>query len=208
MSAAVIVAVSDVAVTNVVARALPLTRTTDDGRKFWPVAVRVKPLPPAAAVDGVMPLRMGAAGGAVTESDTLLDVQPVEAHGEGLVTWIGTDPAVATSAAVTLMSSCVPLTKLTERAVPPTVAVAPLANPMPVARSVKLLRPATTLEGVRPVMVGVELRLATVSVLLVAARPPLARNNRTSYEPGEVGIVVVHVRVAVPGKLDAYTQAP
>jgi hypothetical protein len=170
MSPARIVAVTEVPDPNVVARALPLTCTTDVGTKFWPVAVNVNPLPPAAAVDGVMLLKTGAAGAVVTASGMLLDAQPVDTHGVGLVTWIGTDPTAATSAACTLMSSCVPLTKLTERGVPPTVAVAPLTNPVPVARTVKAVLPATTLAGVRLVMLGVGLMFATVMVLLVAAR--------------------------------------
>jgi hypothetical protein len=203
MSPAGIAAVSDVLFPNVVARALPLTRTTDDAVKFWPVAVNVNPLPPAAAVGGVMLLKTGAAGAVVTASGMLFDTQPDDTHGVGLVTWIGTDPAAATSAACTLMSSCVPLTTLTERGVPPTVAVAPLTNPVPVARTVKAALPATTLEGVRLVMLGVGLTFATVIVLLVAARvKPLFGNRRASYVPRVLGIVVVHVLVPpAPGKL-------
>src|SRR5262244_3818032 len=65
-SLAGIVAVRDVLPPKLVVRALPLTRTTDVGTKFWPVAVRVKLGPPAPVLVGVIELSTGAEGGAVT----------------------------------------------------------------------------------------------------------------------------------------------
>jgi hypothetical protein len=52
MSAAVIAAVSCVRLTNVVGRAAPFQRTTDEVTKFVPVTVRVKGAPPARALFG------------------------------------------------------------------------------------------------------------------------------------------------------------
>jgi hypothetical protein len=174
--------------------------------KFWPVAVNETLLSPCATVGGVMLLKMGAAGGDVTASGVLFDKHPDVTHGVGFAMTMGTDPIAATSAAATLTSSCVPLTKLTARAVPPTVAAAPVMKPVPVTRIVKPALPATTLGGERAEIAGVGLMLATVKALLVAPRvKPLLRKRRASYVPNVAGIVVVHVLVPpLPGKALTY----
>jgi hypothetical protein len=62
--------------------------------------------------------------------------------------------------------------------------------------SVKVLLPAATLAGLRPVIPGVG--FATLTGGLVAARvKPWLGKRRNSYCPGAVG-VTVHVRVVTP----------
>jgi hypothetical protein len=207
ISLAETVAVSDVLPPDVVGRGLPLTRTTEVGRKFWPLAVSVKSEPPAAAVVGVTELSTGAAGGGVTGSGVVFERQPDATHGEGAVNKMLTEPTAAMSAACTLTSTWVPLITVAVRGVPPTVAVVPATKPVPFTCNVNAEPPATTLAGESEVMAGVGLMFAAVKVLLVAARvKPLLRKRRTSYEPSPVGIVVFHVLVPpAPGRLATYT---
>jgi hypothetical protein len=132
-------------------------------------------------------------GAAVTVSAMLFDTQPPE-HGVWFVTWIGTEPADATSEAWTLMLSCVALTNVVERATPPTVAVAPAANPLPFTWSVKAARPAVTLAGERPVIAGVALTAvpetsreivspSAVKFRFVVVTPAVMGANRTTTVP-------------------------
>jgi hypothetical protein len=164
-----------------VARALPLTRTTDVERKFWPVAVRVKSPVSTVTVVGVIPLSSGAGGGVVIREGRGVR-EAARGHTWRRVRDLDVDGAHGRHVpARTLMSSWVPPTKVTGRAVPPTVAVAPDTSPVPVTRSVKPALPATTLVGVRLVRAGVGLMLATVIGLLAAAWvKPLLRKRRTS----------------------------
>src|SRR5215471_19108475 len=105
LSLARMVAVSCVGLTKVVARGAPLTWTTELPAKLAPVAVSVKALPPAVTVLGLMLVRVGAGGGAVTARVTVLDTQPVLKQEAGLVTATATVPMVATSAAWTAMAT-------------------------------------------------------------------------------------------------------
>ncbi len=68
ISLARIVAVSDVALPTVVARGLPFTCTTDVAAKFVPVTVTGNAAPPAATLDGLIVVIVGAAGGVVMVS--------------------------------------------------------------------------------------------------------------------------------------------
>jgi hypothetical protein len=90
-----------------------------------PLAVSVKLAPPAVTLVGLMLLSVGAAGAAVTVRFTLFDTQ-LPLQDAGLVTTMATLPWLATSVACTAMVTCVAETYVTVRAVPPTVAVAPL----------------------------------------------------------------------------------
>lgn len=94
MSLAGIAAVSCVPPTNVVVRFAPFTWTTEPLTKFEPVAVKVKPGPPAVAEPGEMPVSTGTAG--VTVKITAPDVPP---PGAGLKTVMESAPAEAMSEA-------------------------------------------------------------------------------------------------------------
>jgi len=139
--------------TNVTGRAAPPTVAVAPATKPLPFTWSVKAARPAVTLAGERPVSAGAFA-AVTVSAMLFDTQ-LAAHGVGFVTWIGTEPADATSEAWMLMVTCVALTNVVARATPPTVAVAPAANPLPFTWSVKAARPAVTLEGERPVIPGV-----------------------------------------------------
>ena len=119
-SLARMVAVSWVADTNVVARLLPLTRTTEAGVKLLPVAVRVKAAPPAPAVAGLKLVSVGAGGGAVATRFTVFELQLLPTQLGGLATLTATLPVEAMSAASTAMVNCVGETALTVRDCPPT----------------------------------------------------------------------------------------
>lgn len=95
MSAAVIEARSWVALSTVVARALPFQRTIEPARKLPPVTVKVKPPPPEVALLGEMELISGK-GLPLAVSVTVFESPP---PGEGLNTVIWAVPAVARSAA-------------------------------------------------------------------------------------------------------------
>src|SRR5688572_15605662 len=60
MSAAVMVALNSVALTNAVARAAPFHSTTETGRKADPVTVKANPCPPARTVEGESEVSTGA----------------------------------------------------------------------------------------------------------------------------------------------------
>src|SRR5437899_12760760 len=63
MSAAAMLAVSRVALTNVVGRGVPFQATREPETKLLPSAVSVNAGPPAAALLGVRPWRPGTSGG-------------------------------------------------------------------------------------------------------------------------------------------------
>src|SRR5215469_12862024 len=73
MSVARIAAVSSVADTNVVARAVPLTRTTEALVKFVPVAVSMKAAPPTPTLAGLTLVSVGTCGGACTPRFTIFE---------------------------------------------------------------------------------------------------------------------------------------
>lgn len=96
ISAAVIAAVSWVALINVVVLAAPLNFTTDVATNPVPFTVRVNPAPPAVALVGDIEVSVGAGlVGLLIVKDWTLDVPPPP----GLVTITFTVPAAAISAA-------------------------------------------------------------------------------------------------------------
>ena len=102
MSVAGTTAVSDVALTYVVASAVGPQSTTDPVTKFVPVTVRVNCAPPATADAG---LRLVSRGPPVTVKLLVEEGAP-----PGFATYTGTVPPFATSAVVTAAVSCVALT--------------------------------------------------------------------------------------------------
>src|SRR5262249_39293363 len=85
--------------------------------------------------------------GAVTLRLPLFDVPTPFVQDAGFATWTATAPWVTTSVASSAILTCVVESTITVRAWPPTVAVAPAANPAPVAVSGKAALPAVTLGG-------------------------------------------------------------
>lgn len=82
--------------TKVVARADPLTRITEAGRKLDPDTVNVNAAPPAGTDVGVIEVKTGAGGTAVTVNGALLEMPP---PGAGLLTVMAWVVALATSLA-------------------------------------------------------------------------------------------------------------
>jgi hypothetical protein len=95
ISAAVIDALSRFAFMKVVNRSDPFHRTTEVGIKFDPLTVRLKPAPPAVALDGLRLVRTGT-------PDLIVKVNALEVPppGVGLNTVTDADPTAAMSAAV------------------------------------------------------------------------------------------------------------
>src|SRR6266446_104114 len=79
---------------------------------------------------------------------------PGTAQDPGLVTWTATFPTLTTSAASTPIVTRVAELKITVRACPPTVALRPLAKPVPVTARLNPAFPAPSVLGVRPVNPG------------------------------------------------------
>src|SRR5262249_41165472 len=132
-SAAGMVAVSEVALTNVVTRSRLFQRTTDDATKFVPVTVSVNVGPPTVTLFGVSAVMPGV--GLRTRTLAADEVPP---PGAGEKTVTGTVPAVATSAAgmvavkepalTNVVARSAPFQRTTDDAtkfVPPTVRVMP-----------------------------------------------------------------------------------
>src|SRR5215470_10185970 len=110
--------------------------------------------------------------GAVTLRLTLFDVHTPLVQDAWFATWTATAPWVTTSVASSAILTCVVESTITVRAWLPTVAVAPAANPAPVAVRMKAPLPAVTLAGLRLLMLGVGLTLATVSGRAPDVPPP------------------------------------
>jgi hypothetical protein len=107
-SDAKIAAVNCVALTNVVARAVPWMLTSELLRKFVPFTVRVNAADPAATLAGCNVVTVGTGLlPAVMENVTVFDVPP---PGDAFVTLTRGDPALAMSAATIAAVTCVALT--------------------------------------------------------------------------------------------------
>jgi len=131
-SAAVIWAVNFVEFTKVVARSLPLIRTTEPLTKAEPLTVSVNPPAPTIAVEGDRLLMAGT--GFRTVNGIVAEVPP---PGAGLETAIGKFPAAAVSPASICAVSCVLLTRLVVRLNPLMVTIELLLKLVPVTVSVK-----------------------------------------------------------------------
>src|SRR5882762_5030078 len=158
-------AVSCVALTKVVVRAVPFQRRLEPLTKLVPVTVSVKAALPADVLVGDRAARVG---------DELFTVNVCAAEvpppGAGVTTVTCGVPAAATSAAAMAAVSCVALTKVVVRAVPFQRRLEPLTKPLPVSVSVKAALPADVLVGDRAARVGDE--LFTVNVCAAEVPPP------------------------------------
>ena len=158
MSLARICTWSWVPLTNVVDRSLPFQRTTDEAMKFVPVAVRVNPAPPAAALGGEIELSVGAG--------LLLIVKVCAPEGPppgvGLKTVTDAVPAVAMSFARICAWSWVLLRKVVIRLAPFQRTTDELLKFVPVAVSVNAALPASALGGEIELSVGTGLLIVNV----------------------------------------------
>jgi hypothetical protein len=164
-SAAVIAAVTCVAVTKVVVRGEPLKLTTDPATKFVPFTVRVNAASPAVFVAGEMVVVVGT--GLLTVRVCALDVPP---PGAGFVTVMLNVPAVATSAAVIAAVNWTALTNVVVRAAPLKLTTEVETKLVPFTVSVNATSPAFLLDGEMLVVVGS--RLSTVRVCAFDVPPP------------------------------------
>ena len=153
MSAARIVAVKRVALTNVVVRALPLKRTTESllrFTKFVPLTVKVKLGPPAVALLGERVVIVGTGTGETTRLTAFEDPPP----GKGLKTVIAKFPVAAMSDERICAVTLVALTNAVVRAVPLRRATELLLKFVPLTVNVNAGSPAILLVGDNVVMVG------------------------------------------------------
>jgi len=149
-----------------------VTVTGSPGAAARLLTVRVGAVAVCVAEGGVV-----AVLGAATPRLTLFDVHTPLVQGAWFATWTATVPWVTTSVASSAILTCVVESTITVRAWPPTVAVAPAANPAPVAVSVKAPLPAVTLAGLRLLMFGVGFTRATLSGRAADVPPPGAGVN-------------------------------
>ena len=161
-SAAVMAAVTCVAVTNVVVRAEPLKFTVEVLTKFVPLTVRVNPASPAVLVAGEILVVVGTR--LLTVNVCALEVPP---PGAELVTVMLNVPAVVKSLAGIEAVTWVALTKLVVRGEPLKFTTELLTKLVPFTVSVKSASPTFLLVGEMLVVVGTG--LLTVNVPAVAA---------------------------------------
>src|SRR3989454_1016756 len=157
MSAAVIAAVSCVALMTVVVRVLPFQRTVEPLTKLAPFTVRVNASPPANPLPGVRLLTVGA--GLMIEKVCAAEVPP---PGAGVTTLTEAVPAAAMSAAVIAAVSWVALMKVVVRAAPFHCTALPFTNPVPFTVSVKPAPPKGVLAGDSEEIVGTALLIESV----------------------------------------------
>jgi hypothetical protein len=139
-------AVSCVALTKVVASAVPFKDTVAPLRKLVPVTVSVN-AEPAGVVDGVMLVIVG-------PEDVMVNVTAFDAAPPLLVAVTCTVPACVIRSAVTAAESCVPLIKLVFSFIPFHNTAAPEKKPVPVTANENAGPPASALAGAMLVMVG------------------------------------------------------
>jgi hypothetical protein len=149
MSAAVIAAVTCVALTKVVTRELPLNVTAAPDRKPVPLTVSVKPTPPTVAPVGESEVIVGT--GLFTAKGEFADVPP---PGAGFVTVTLKVPAAAISAAAIDAVNCVALTNVVVLALPLKFTTEVETKFVPFTVRVKAAPPFTALAGESEVMVG------------------------------------------------------
>src|SRR5206468_457004 len=185
MSAAVIAAVSCVALTKVVVRAAPFHCTVLPVTKPVPVAVSVKAAPPAVALVGDTEVSVGAE--VFSENACAAEVPP---PGVGVTTVTLAVPAAAMSAAAIAAVSWMGLTKVVVRTAPFQRTVEPLTKPLPLTVSVKARPPAVALAGLKPVTTGRGLPTVTLTAGAVVLLPAASRATAVSvWAPGATALL-------------------
>src|SRR5712691_9016337 len=170
MSAAVICAVNWLLLTNVVARSLPLKRTTELLLKLAPLAVSVKAASPAVSLAGEMPVSVGA--GLLTVNSIVPEVPP---PGVGLKTATGNVPAVCKSAPVIWALNSVALTKVVGRLLPFQSTTELATKLAPLTVKTNAASPAVLLAGES--VLTVAMGLLTMKLSAVVVPPPGAGLN-------------------------------
>lgn len=180
ISAAVIAAVSEVALTNVVVRALPFHCAVDPLMKLVPVSVIVNAAPPAPVNVGEIAVSVGTGFGAVIVNVSAFDVtpdgNPCARAFAPLKTTVGVNtctdavPAVAISAAVIAAVSCVELTNVVVRLLPFHCATEVLMKLLPFKVIVNAAPPAIAEFGASEVSAGIG--VVAVNVTTFDVPPP------------------------------------
>ena len=135
---------------KVVARGSPLKRITEPVVKFVPLSVNVNGASPTVLVLGMIVLNVGA--GLFIVKNNGADSPPVGLLGSKTVT--AKVPAVAISAALIEVVSCVALTKAVARSVPLTRITKSILKLKPSTVSVNPALPAIAVEGVKLFRLG------------------------------------------------------
>jgi hypothetical protein len=180
ISAAVIAAVNEVALTNVVTRALPFHCAVDPLMKLVPVSVIVNAAPPAPVSVGEIAVSVGTGFGAVIVNVSAFDVTPdgnpcARAFAPlkttvGVNTCTEAEPAVAISAAVIAAVNCVELTNVVARLLPFHCATDVLMKLLPFKVSVNAAPPAIAEFGASEVSAGIG--VVAVNVTMFDKPPP------------------------------------
>jgi len=202
-SVARIAAVTFVALTNVVVRALPLKLTTAPLTKLDPLTVSVNAPDPAVALAGcsVVIAGTGLFAAALMANVSAFDVPP---PGTGFVTVTAGVPVLATSVARIDAVTFVALTKVVVRALPLNLTTAPLTKLDPLTVSVNAPDPAVALAGWSVVIAGVGLFAALMVNVSAPEVPPPGVGVKTVTEAvptaamSLVGTAAVNC-VALPG---------
>jgi hypothetical protein len=140
-------AFSDVELTNVVARELPLIRTVEVVLKFAPVTLRLTAPAPADTVDGETLFSPGT--GLFTVNVVTTDGSP-----PGFATVTNGVPATAMALAGIAACNCVALTNADETTLKLNVTTEPAVKPFPASVSVNAGPPAVVLAGTSPPTTG------------------------------------------------------
>jgi hypothetical protein len=156
--------------TNTVARLAPFHKTVELPTKPPPKAVRAKPAPPAAALEGEMETSAGVpGGGGVTRKLRAADVPP---PGPGLKTVTAADVETARSADVSCAESWTLLTNTAARLAPFHKTVELLTKPEPKTLNVRPGVPAVALDGEIEANPGTGFGRETRKVFAVEVPPP------------------------------------
>lgn len=172
MSGAVTAIVTCVELLNVTVLALPLNVPVAPFTKLEPVMVKLNAAPPTVALLGESDVSV--AGGLLTWKSKGVEGPP---PGAGLVMTTGKDPAVAMSAAVTAIVTCVAETNVTVLALPLNVPVAPLTKFVPLIVKAKAAPPAVALAGENEVSVGTGLPTLALKFRWKYVVPPSPRTD-------------------------------
>lgn len=172
MSGAVTAIVTWVELLKVTVRALPLNVPVAPLTKFEPVMIKLKATPPTVVLLGESDVSVAA--GLLTWKFKGAEAPP---PGPGLLMMTGKDPAVAMSAAVTAIVTCVAETNVTVLALPLNVPVAPLTKFVPFTVSAKAAPPAAALAGENDVSVGTGLPTLAVKFKWKLVVPPSPRTE-------------------------------
>jgi hypothetical protein len=166
ISAAVIAAVSCVALLNVVARGELLKFTTDEETKFVPVTTNENAAPPATAEFGASDVTVGS--GLLTELTAKLTEFDAPPPGVGFVTTTAGVPALATSVARIVAVTCVEFTTTVALFAPPKLTIAPLTKFVPFTVSTNDAEPTAVPLGDNELTVGTGLLAASTTSVRIA----------------------------------------